>query len=95
MENQFLQSARKAKVDKLVRYMDRRFKGLGFHVYVQAGEIAVMLRDKVSADEWKQHAILAGAKKPSPDTVAMVIKEYEDRAAAAVAPPMCRHTGTH
>lgn len=82
--NAFADAARARKVAVLVRYMDRRFSALGYNVYTQASEIAAELRDKVSPDEWKHHAILAGAKKPSADSVAMVIKEYEDRAAAGV-----------
>lgn len=94
--NAFADAARSLKVARLIRYFDRRFTNLGFHPFTQAGEIAVMLRDKVGAEEWKQHGILAGTKKPGPDSVAMVIREYEERAkAAAVEPPLCRHTGTH
>lgn len=83
--NSFADEARAKKVKALIRYMDRRFTGLGFNVYTQADEIAVMLRDKVSEDEWKRHAVLAGVKKPSADSIAMVIKEFEDRAAAGSA----------
>jgi hypothetical protein len=97
-ENSFADTARKVKVDKLVRYIDRRFTDLGYDVQAQAGEVAAMLRDEVTEEEWKRHAILAGVNKPSADSVAMVIKEYEDRAVSvsrSTEPPMCRHTGTH
>lgn len=90
--NAFADSKRALKVAALVRYMDRRYTGLGYHPYTQAGEIAAELRDKLTAADWAQHAVLAGVKKPSADSVAMVINEFEKRAAT---PPMARLGGVH
>lgn len=80
-DNAFAQLARAKKVRAMVQYFDRRFLSVGRCPFREAGELADMLRDSVSENEWTHHAILAGQNKPSAETVALIIKEYEDRAA--------------
>lgn len=80
--NSFADSARAKKVAAMVRYFDRRFYLVGRNPHTDAAEIASMLRDSVSESEWAHHAIQAGQNKPSATTVALIIKVYEDRAAA-------------
>jgi hypothetical protein len=93
--NTYADAAREKKVRALIRYFDQRFILVGRCPYREAGELAEMLRDSVSEDQWKHHALQAGVNAPSPTSVALVINEYEDRAAARAASPVRQYGGTH
>lgn len=77
----YAEAARAKKVTAYVRYFDGIFLEIGYDLHKDAAELAAWLL-KVSAENWKLHAINAGQHKPSADTVALIIKAYEDRAAA-------------
>lgn len=85
-ENSFAEAARARKVAAMVRYFDRRFIAVGRCPYREAAELAAMLRDSVSEHQWKHHAVLAGQNKPSATTIALIIAEYEKRAAERADP---------
>jgi hypothetical protein len=85
-ENSFADAARARKVAAMVRYFDRRFIAVGRCPYREAAELATMLRESVSDEQWKHHAVLAGQKKPSVTSIALIIAEYEKRAAERAEP---------
>ncbi len=84
----FADAARAKKVLALVRHFDRLFIAVGRCPYREADALAEMLRESISEDDWKRHAVIAGVKPPSADSVAMVIHEYEERAAARIDMPV-------
>ncbi|HEY3235024.1 MAG TPA: hypothetical protein VGJ84_09910, partial [Polyangiaceae bacterium] len=62
-KNSFAEAARGKKVTAFVRYLDRRFIAVGRCPYREARELAEMLRDSVSEEQWAQHATVAGLRK--------------------------------
>jgi hypothetical protein len=93
VENIFEQAARARKVRAFVRHFDRRIRSTGKHPFVDAAEFAMRLRDSIGVEEWKHHAIQAGQRPPSPDTIAAVISVYEERSESFKEEPIRLQSG--
>jgi len=93
-QNSYAQAARARKVQAFVQYLDQRFISVGRCPYREAGELAEMLRDSVSEEQWAHHAVQAGQNKPSATTVAEIINVYERRAEERAEKVPQRRVGT-
>lgn len=78
MANQFAAAARARKVRALCVYFDVVFARLDVDPIREADKVVIALRE-LSEEQWRLHAIVAGQRPPSQETVAEIIAVYEGR----------------
>jgi hypothetical protein len=81
--NGYARVGRFAKVTRMVRELDYQLRTRGANPNHDPFGLLPIALERWTQQHWNQLALIAGARVPSAKTIALIIAEYRERAAAA------------